>query len=123
MHTITLQDIFDAAWQAFVVEMKPKSENVNSNTCLYRSPEGHKCAIGLCIPDELYNEKFEGDAPGSGAFSTSGIWFQEPDTCADLQYELHDSLPLDFMSQEERAEHYRSVAHRFDLNIPTTENN
>lgn len=28
--------------------------------CMYRSPNGDKCAIGCLIPDELYNKDIEG---------------------------------------------------------------
>jgi hypothetical protein len=30
--------------------------------CLYRGPDGSKCAAGVLIPDELYNPRFEGTA-------------------------------------------------------------
>jgi hypothetical protein len=31
-----------------------------SGGCWYRNPEGHKCALGIHIPDEIYTEKMEG---------------------------------------------------------------
>lgn len=30
--------------------------------CSYRTPEGRKCAVGCTIPDELYDEEFEGNS-------------------------------------------------------------
>lgn len=39
------------------------SQNKKSRTkieCLYRGPDGLKCAIGCLIPDEDYSSKFEG---------------------------------------------------------------
>jgi len=37
-------------------EFKGKSENlVHYNTCLYRGPNGTKCAVGMFIPDKLYD--------------------------------------------------------------------
>jgi|SRR5690625_1531 len=30
-----------------------------NNNCLYRSPDGNKCAIGRCIQDEKYSKSFE----------------------------------------------------------------
>lgn len=40
----------------------PSSEDVPCGAkCLYRSPEGRKCAIGLLIPDERYDKTLEGE--------------------------------------------------------------
>ena len=50
---ITLQQIFDAAWQAFIVEEKPPSMLSTSpdSGCAYRGQGGARCAVGLCLPD------------------------------------------------------------------------
>jgi hypothetical protein len=38
-----------------------RSEQYGAITCMYRIPENNlKCAIGALIPDELYQESFEG---------------------------------------------------------------
>jgi len=37
-----------------------KSRNNGCGTCLYRGPDGLKCAIGALIPDELYSKEMEG---------------------------------------------------------------
>lgn len=31
----------------------------NRGNCLYRGPKGKKCALGLFIPDDLYNKNME----------------------------------------------------------------
>lgn len=42
------------------LEFKGKSlAHETARTCLYRGPEGKKCAVGLFIPDDLYNSAFE----------------------------------------------------------------
>lgn len=33
--------------------------SIAGDQCLYRGPEGKRCVIGLLIPDEKYEEKFE----------------------------------------------------------------
>ena len=33
---------------------------IKSEGCLYRGPNGTKCAVGALIPDELYKEEIEG---------------------------------------------------------------
>jgi hypothetical protein len=32
--------------------------------CVYRSVDGYKCAIGHCIPDDLYDPKMDADPDG-----------------------------------------------------------
>lgn len=36
-------------------------------SCLYRGPEGARCAVGLLIPDDRYTEELEGKVPGHNA--------------------------------------------------------
>lgn len=40
-------------------DFKGKSVAENGRSCLYRGLDGKKCAVGLFIPDELYNPAFE----------------------------------------------------------------
>lgn len=54
---MTRQEMFDRVWQHFVVEKGPPSGDVNR--CNYRDPSGAKCALGLLIPDALYDPKME----------------------------------------------------------------
>jgi len=39
-----------------------KSRNNGFGTCLYRGPDGLKCAIGALIPDVVYRKEMEGQA-------------------------------------------------------------
>jgi hypothetical protein len=55
---MTPQAIFDKVAKHLLTQ-KVKAVSV-SGTYLYRSPFGHKCAVGCLIPDELYDERFEG---------------------------------------------------------------
>lgn len=66
----------------------------NRENCLYRGPNGLKCAIGCIIPDDLYRPEMEGKGAESealadvrlalGATSLDDVTF-----LTDLQ-ELHD---------------------------------
>ena len=64
----TRQQLFNNAWNGFKSQdWKLSKNNVESiiapmGTCLYRGPNGTKCGIGWSIPDEKYNQKFEGVA-------------------------------------------------------------
>lgn len=58
--TASFQAIFDASTRGIIAQGGPAHEAGN---CMYRqeTDDGvRKCALGQCIPDELYNEKIEG---------------------------------------------------------------
>lgn len=43
-----------------ILEFQGKSIDPESHTCMYRSPENKKCAVGMFIPNELYHSGIEG---------------------------------------------------------------
>lgn len=145
MNRVTLQDIFNAAWQAFIIEDRPpaqefvgKDDEYASNySCRYLTTDGRKCAVGLCIPDghpfqnsrstfddlvEEDREKYE-DLSESCVFDTS--LYQKPAyLLREFQADLHDHLCLNGRWKypvERRKEIYRGVANRFKLTIPGEE--
>lgn len=128
---ITLQGVFDAAWQAFIIEEKPPAV-APSGACCYLTEDGRKCAVGLCIPD------------GHPAQSRTGSAYAMMDAFADLrgdlaheqvlqinaaQQELHDGLASadrpttgqwynEFKTREAREIIYRNFAQRNRLTVP-----
>ena len=58
---MTRQEVFDKVYTHFVTEGNPPS--MDGQECLYRGPNGLKCAAGLFIPDELYLESMEERLP------------------------------------------------------------
>lgn len=50
---ITPQAVFDAAWQHFIVDRAPPAvkDMLGRAKCMYLTPDGNKCAVGLLIPD------------------------------------------------------------------------
>jgi hypothetical protein len=60
---MTNQELFNINWQWFVVEGHAQSSG--SGKCLYRGPNGTKCAIGCALPDELWDEAINSDAYSS----------------------------------------------------------
>jgi hypothetical protein len=52
----TLQEIFNIV-SAHLLNQGQKS--VSNGICMYRGPNGLKCAAGCLIPDEEYNPEFE----------------------------------------------------------------
>lgn len=55
----TRQEIFDLAWNGLKAQGFKRSKVVGGPRCLYRSQNGLKCAIGHCIPDEIYSPLME----------------------------------------------------------------
>lgn len=54
------QEIFDRSCAGIVAQGGP---SVSKNgKCLYRGPNGRKCAAGHLIPDETYSKKMEGNS-------------------------------------------------------------
>jgi hypothetical protein len=54
------QKTFDIVVNALRKQGEKSVSDVDVNSCLYRGPNGLKCAAGHLIPDELYNKKMEG---------------------------------------------------------------
>lgn len=58
LQTASLQEIFTFVAEALLEQGKPSiSEN---DACLYRAPDGCKCAAGWLLPDEKYSADMEG---------------------------------------------------------------
>lgn len=56
---LTAQQVFDAAVDGIAAQGFKRSVDEH-NACLYRGPDGLKCAVGHSIPDELYLPEIEG---------------------------------------------------------------
>lgn len=55
------QEIFDKVAQHLITQGKPSAsyDNEGIKHCLYRGPDGTKCAVGCLIPDEEYSKDIE----------------------------------------------------------------
>ena len=53
---MTRQEIFDKVVAHFAVQREAAAEY---GVCMYRTPDGRKCAIGALIPDEVYSRSLE----------------------------------------------------------------
>lgn len=125
----SLQKIFNAAWQHFIVEDNPPCVNISTKRCVYLNNDGNKCAVGLCIPDGHPAQEYDG--------SFNGLVSKYPDLFPDLQdYDgislsrfqksLHDCLHDDgkwFFSKEQRKERYLAVAKDYGLTVPESKPN
>lgn len=87
---LTRQEVFDKVYSYFLFEDKPFS--IEYNVCLYRGPNGEKCAFGIFIPDDLYHGGLEGRpaniilekfAPELNLNPEDGQFFSELQKCHD----------------------------------------
>jgi hypothetical protein len=60
---LTNQEVFDKVAE-YLLNQKERSvrQSTYAEVCLYRGPNGNKCAIGFLIPDELATADLDGNA-------------------------------------------------------------
>lgn len=88
--------------------------------CMYRSPEGRKCAIGPLIPDHMYEPAME----NSNVFGLLGqypqlndLWIHvDPEMLTELQY-IHDWEVVECWEA-----YFRAMADRFGLQLEEPNN-
>jgi hypothetical protein len=134
------QEAFDGVWTAFVVEKAPPSYQPTAGSwdtdhrCLYRGPNGEKCAAGTLIPDDLYNPlmDFGGDSSISNVMDQFPLvrdLFEGVDRrlLTDLQTCCHDEAVnwvlkygSDFHSIMERE--LRRIGDKWNLTVPAAAN-
>ena len=82
-----LQDIFDEA-AAHLMGMDGPSLAQDGDTCVYRGEfNGQKCAVGVFIADEHYDDDFEGTGISGGqavADAVAKSWGQDDLTVAQI---------------------------------------
>ena len=128
---ISLQKIFNLAWEHFIVRDEPPA--VYNGACMYLTRDGRKCAVGLALPDGHPSQKFE----CSFAHLVEGHpeLFDESVKrmtrlrtrlrLDEFQRRLHDSMS-DRVSDnagwcytlDERKEEYLAVAKDYGLTVP-----
>lgn len=109
--------MFDTAYLGLKSQGFEKSYNPEGGICRYRTSHGLKCAIGHCIPDELYEERFE---------SKSTKWIKElldkkSSLFCDIEYSFIHQLQKCHDLSEDSAEiqkRLENFARSKDLTIP-----
>lgn len=132
---ITLQKIFDLAWQAFIIEDRPPAygriaEDDPAQGCLYDDGKGNKCAVGLALPTNGECNKYIGsfghlveEHPELFDHSVLQVSFNALNS---FQKRLHDNFVCRWgpdkgtwlFNKEERMEFYLKVAEDYKLTIP-----
>lgn len=123
---ITPQGVLNAAWQAFVIEDRPPAMAANG-ACKYLTPDGRKCAVGLCIPDGHPGQQCDGAVCDLQRrhpdLFLNDITQEEVHLLGKMQDDLHDALVDKLNTTEWRQsvnlrEEYLTFAEEHDLTVP-----
>ena len=127
---ITFQDIFNAAWEEFIIKDNPPAVEPTkySYSCKYLTKDGRKCAIGLCLPTNL-DTKGTNNSNMDVTFGELIVRYPDLFDCksstdaTDFQKDLHDDLVNMKTGQwnytkDARKQNYINVARKFNLTIP-----
>ncbi len=120
----TIQQVFDKVWDHFVVNKGTQSKI--DSCCQYRGPDGARCAVGVCLPDDLYDAGMEGHRIGFIQINFADVYDKvfngiSSEDLSGLQH-AHDAWGVDPLTDESFAEHIerhlRSYASTHNLTIP-----
>jgi hypothetical protein len=128
------QLFFDRTYIAFVYDRYPPSFDGNVDlgevVCLYRGHKGERCALGLHIPDAVYDSRMESVNADAVIHKYAGLAFLQPvillmqslqsahDRAAHYKYcpEVVAEGQVDFTQAIETE--FRVVAMQFKLTLP-----
>lgn len=130
---MTRQEIFDKCFQHFVINKAPLA--LIGPDCCYRTAEGHKCAIGLFLPENLPFDPLSrkglsmsvmdliSDFPTmmrESFFDKDERWEEHTMFLRDVQYCLHDGL-RNSVAEDARYVAYQYFAQKYNLICPLME--
>lgn len=114
-----LQPVFNKVWQEFVVEKRARA--VIGISCVYRgdriADSNTRCALGVCIPDDMYDSRIEHHGSIRNVQKCMPEWFEsvfngiDPEDLRGLQV-IHDEQFIAFESK------MREFAEAHGLTIP-----
>lgn len=96
---MTDQEIYDKVAIHLLTQNKRSQINYGDGTrCVYKSPNGLMCAMGILIPDELYNETMEGENINNNSAVQDAIGLRSNQTkLANILQRCHDYVhPADW---------------------------
>jgi hypothetical protein len=88
---MTEQKIFDTV-ALHLIKQGKQSIDAAKGMCLYRGPNGLKCAVGCLIPDKVYRPEMEGHSVSRFIDTYDGLNFLQPfDAILNDLQEAHDA--------------------------------
>ena len=116
---MTPQEIFDTVAKHLFTQgcRSAELDEDPHSACLYRGPEGRMCAVGVLIPDELYNTDMEFQ---NAAYLVGKVGSPFPEWMKANENLLHSlqishDRPHHWLNSEAMRERLRVVAGHYDL--------
>lgn len=85
-------------------------------TCLYRGPNGSKCAIGFLIDDLEYNESFENETPNETFYTPDNIFYNSLNNITNFlitKYKIDNNKDIKFFKDAQSYLHDDLDGERF----------
>ena len=92
------QEVYDKV-KAHLLSQGHKSLNANGD-CSYRGENGAMCAVGVLIPDDMYQSSMEGNSCTSDAVGITLYKLRLDYSFANKLQQLHDSLAPEYWAAE-----------------------
>lgn len=111
---MTKQEIFTKVARHLLKQNAQSTKlGMNGLICLYRGPEGRKCAVGVLIPNRLYSKDLEGitslDAALRSVLLRVGIRGPQVNFVHELQV-IHDELePAEWLAALTQVARYHTL--------------
>lgn len=110
----TEQEVFDQVAKHMLTQNKKSKDirrELSYDGCLYRSPDGLKCAAGCLIADDEYDPKFENKHWGALTASFPDVIpLKHEELISDLQ-EIHDTVDVYYWK-----DYLIELTNKFNLN-------
>ena len=92
------QELLDATSRHLLTQARRAISVHDADSCMYRTGDGLKCAIGALIPDERYYPKLENQGVDSKDVLEALGWSQDEITdlkgMAERLQNIHDNMPV-----------------------------
>lgn len=105
---MTEQEAFDIALAGLRKQGKPSKNNYS---CLYRGPDGTRCAVGFLMPDELYKPEYDVNNSSGGLLAVAEYLKVDYGFLASMQSYMHDGLGDEFLTELELAAEDFAIVH------------
>ncbi|RWN60192.1 hypothetical protein [Mesorhizobium sp.] len=115
------QELFDTIYLGLQAQGWQRSFNAQRDLCMYRGPEGRKCAIGQAIPDDEYDRAMDDEDDDVGVFNYDDFHRRDmflnltKDQFSELQY-AHDNND----EPDEMRAAFEDIAGKYGLKVPAT---
>ncbi|RWP44319.1 MAG: hypothetical protein EOR04_05195 [Mesorhizobium sp.] len=111
------QELFDTIYLGLQAQGWQRSFSTRRDLCMYRGPEGRKCAIGQAIPDDEYDRAMDDDV--AGVFNCDD--FHRRDMFLNLTKEQFNELQYAHDNSSEPDEMhaaFKGIASKYGLTVP-----